>query len=132
MKEFFEISNLVRNELSFEYDIPKESIISALAGGIYNLTQIKMEIQSLLSDDSFNWVKFAVENNMIWDANNYTNQDVLYELKYVLWETVFPEYTTTTDEWNRIRLCIEEIAHDKKEWLEASWLFDSSCFMTQS
>jgi len=129
--DYYNLSRLLNNELSYELELAKEEslriINSSFEGGGLNKEKVKEEFNLALNDSNINWVEFAFENKFIWEKDTYLDNDVVYELNYILWDFLNPELAITKDDWNELlKLSIEIMKLCKKNdgWLESSDLFN--------
>lgn len=86
-------------------------------------------INELIDHENFNWLPFEVKHayKASFGEMTYTNDDIIYYLKNIIWEYLFPN-SFEIDRLNSLKtesLTIMESIHNNEGWVEMSNILDS-------
>jgi hypothetical protein len=128
-KEFKNISCLLRS-LSFEYESSKDEFLAGLQStismGYIDLNQLKSELDFALKSESFDWIEMAIDNKFIWEQHLYTDKDVVADLKYNVWDFLFPEESFSKSQIKKFQKDLLEILANSKH--DIGWETQSRIF----
>ena|SRR6185312_1427008 len=96
MEERFKNLAAAFNIFTEEYDLSIDQNLGSLdlsiKQGYIDKPKLKEELNLALSDPSFDWVHFAVENRLIVrDIEKYTNDKVKSYFKSLVWDYLYPD-----------------------------------------
>ena len=90
-------------------------------GGFVNIEHLKLELEEVLSDNSFDWIDFAESNSLILSPASYKNEEIANYVKFVLMDFVYPENVLTTGQIDQLRKDVITILQESSE--NEGWMF---------
>lgn len=108
-----------------ELDLDDEQRLVLLKGNVggdfINIEHLKLELEEVLSDSSFDWIGFAESNSLLLSPASYKNEEIANYVKFVLIDFVYPEKALTTGQIDQLRKDVITILQESSE--NEDWMF---------
>ncbi len=97
-------------------------------GGFVNIEHLKLELEEVLSDSSFDWIGFAESNSLLLSPSLYEHEEIANYVKFVLMDFLYPEKQLTSDQVDNLRKDVATILQKSSKndgWLFSYVLYDA-------
>lgn len=102
------------------------SLKDSIKRGLIDIDILRKDFNDVMEDDSFNWVEFANESQLLIAPEHYTDIEIKNYVKALLMDFLFPEKAISDEERKTLIQNVELLLKNHTE--NGGWMFSYDIF----